>query len=116
MSFPKLYGAEYGILPLVAVPYLYWFSDFTVPAVLLNGCVITAACGGAALWRSRELSRHVEERRKKGQPGWYRDRFEPIWPALAALVLFFIAALQLIGAVSHLSWNRKGDFVDVFDR
>ncbi len=116
-SFPVMYGAEYGVLPLVSLVYLFGFTDFTVPAILLNGFVITVASAGAALWRSRELSKIVEKRRKSGDGDWYRMRFDPIWPGLSSLVLFFFAALQLIAAVSHISWHRKGDFIsDVFDR
>ena len=105
----KLYGLESAITPTVALPYLVYMTDFTVPVALLNNAVITGAMAGAAWYRSRQISKDVGRR--------YRDRLEPVWPFLTSILLAFLAALQLIFAVTHLSYYRTGHLIsDVFDQ
>eukprot|EP00672_Neobodo_designis_P024597 CAMPEP_0174834842 /NCGR_PEP_ID=MMETSP1114-20130205/5079_1 /TAXON_ID=312471 /ORGANISM="Neobodo designis, Strain CCAP 1951/1" /LENGTH=109 /DNA_ID=CAMNT_0016068771 /DNA_START=75 /DNA_END=404 /DNA_ORIENTATION=- len=109
MAIPKLYGLEFGILPAVALPYLWVATDFTVPAVLINNAVITAVCAGAAWYRSKQIAAEMGRR--------YRDRLDPMWPYLVAILLGFLAALQIILGVAHLSYYRKGHLVsDIFDQ
>lgn len=106
----NLYGGEYCILPVVSLAYLYFVGNFSVPATLINNTFITAANGGAALWRSRVLARQVPPGRQR------RDRLEPLWPGLMGLLLLFLAALQLILAVTHISWYRNGPLIsDMFE-
>jgi hypothetical protein len=109
MVIPKLYGLEYAILPACSLPYLMYFTDFTMPAVLLNNAVVTAVTAGAAYYRSRQMSAQYGKR--------YRDRLEPMWPFLVALLLAFLAGLQVILAMSHLSYYRKGHLIsDIFSQ
>lgn len=115
MIFPNLHGLEFFLIPLVSCFYLFTMTDFTWPGALLNNAIITGATAGAAMWRSRSLAQWAEKRRDR------QERMTPIGPFLTALVLAFLAALQLIGAVTHLSYYRKGALISepmagMFDR
>jgi len=106
--FPKLYGLEFAILPVVSLPTIYWWGDFTFPVVMVNNSIITAVCALAAGWRSRQIAAAMGR--------GHRDRLAPMWPALVGLLLAFFAALQVIFCVAHLSYFRDGPLVpDLFD-
>ena len=109
MPIPKLYGLEFAILPCVSLPYLTMWTDFTPPAVLIQNAVVTAVCAAAAWYRSKQIAAEMGRR--------YRDRLDPVWPYLVALLLAFAAALQIILGVAHLSYYRKAHLVsDIFDQ
>jgi len=62
-------------------------------------------------WRSKQLATFAEKR------GDRRERLAPVPYFFTALVLAFFAALQIIFAITHLSYYRKGPLVtDLFDR
>lgn len=106
----RLYGTEYAIIPLLSIAYFYFIGDFSVPATFFNNAFVTAANALAAMWRSRQLAKALG-------PCHDRDRIEPFWPAFAALVLLYLAALQVILSVAHLSYYRTGPLVaDIFER
>ena len=102
-AFPRLFGAEFAILPFVSFPYLYLVGDFSMPAVLFNNAIVTALCGAVALWRSSAIAKAIGPR--------HHNRLEPVWPAFAGVLLLFVAALQLILSVTHLSYYREGPLV-----
>jgi hypothetical protein len=107
--FPKLYGFEYAILPAVGLPFLYYAGDFTLPAALFNNFILTAVCAATAMWRSRQIRAAVGRS--------YTDRLDPVWPALVGAFLAFLAMLQLILSVAHLSYYRNGAMaIDLFER
>ncbi len=111
MKLPHLHGVEFFFIPLVTCAYFVFMTDFTWPGALLNNAFVTAAAGGAAWWRSTSLAKWAEKR------GDRRERMTPIGPFVVALFLLYFAALQLIAAVTHLSYYRKGPLVaDLFDK
>jgi hypothetical protein len=86
-------------------------TDFTWPGAFLNNSIITAASAGAAWWRSKQLADFAIKRNDR------KDRLTPVGPFIASMILAFSAALQIIFAVTHLSYYRKGPLVtDLFDR
>lgn len=111
MRVPRLHGLEFFILPLVSLFYFAAMTDFTWPGALLNNSIITAATAGVSYWRSKQLADFAIKR------GDRRERLTPLGYFAAAMVLAFCASLQIIFAVTHLSYYRKGALVtDLFDR
>ncbi len=111
MSFPRLHGIEFVLLPVVTAAYFVWFTDFTWPGALLNNSIVTAASAAVAFWRSKQIAEFAVRRNDR------RERLAPVGPFVAGMVLAFGAALQLIFAVTHVSYYRKGPLVaDMFDR
>ncbi len=109
----RLYGLEFFLLPLLSCAYLFAFTDFTWPGALFNNCIVTGASAGVAFWRQRTLADWAS---KKGDRA---ERYTPVGPFFAALVLSYLTALQLIAAVTHLSYYRKGSaplVADLFDK
>lgn len=111
MQFPRLHGAEFVALPLATLIYFAKMTDFTWPGALLNNAIVTAATAGVAWWRSKQLADFAEKR------GDRRERLAPIGYFACFLLLVFCASLQLIAAVTHISYYRNGPMVtDLFDR
>ena len=116
----KTFGLEYAILPFIALPYFYFVASFSIPGALFNNCVLTVLCGLGAWWRSRSLSLWIRSKGGQASSGIFgkgvMDPLLPVWPALVALVLWFLAALQLILCITHISYYRDGQLVhDLFD-
>lgn len=103
------YALEYAILPAVGLPYFLMVQEFGIPATLANNAVLTAACAGAAYYYSTLVAKRIGKRNYKG-------RLEPVWPGFMSLLLAYLAALQMIMAVAHISYYRDGPLVhDIFD-
>eukprot|EP00744_Colponema_vietnamica_P024484 GILI01035718.1.p1 GENE.GILI01035718.1~~GILI01035718.1.p1 ORF type:complete len:109 (-),score=8.60 GILI01035718.1:55-381(-) len=106
----RTYGFEFAILPLIGFPYFFLFEGFSLPASLANNAVLTAVCAIGAYYVSRRLAKSIGAKNQI-------DRLAPAWPAFMSLWLAYIAGLQLIMCVTHLSYYRKGDFAkDLFDK
>lgn len=111
MRIPRLHGLEFILIPLISLAYLALMTDFTWPGALLNNSIITAGSAGIAWWRSKQLADWAIVR------GDRRERLTPVGYFIVAMILAFWAALQIIFAVTHLSYYRKGPLVtDLFDR
>ena len=104
----KFYGTEFFLLPLVSFLYFYYVSDFAMVGCLFNNALVTFASSVFAYLRSQQIARSIPRRARI-------DRLDSAWPAFAAILLFFFGSLQVIFAITHLSYYRKGPLVDVFD-
>ena len=106
---PATYALEYTVLPLIGLPYFLIAQEFSLPAALANNGILTAACGGAAYYYSCLVAKRIGKRHYKG-------RLEPVWPGFMSLVLAYLAILQIIIAITHISYYRDGPLVhDIFD-
>lgn len=109
LLFPRTYGLEFFVLPILALPYFYYVSDFTLPGALFNNCILSFVMAGLAWWRSTAIAATIPRSAT-------RHRLDPAWPAFASMTLVFLAVLQLILSVAHLSYYRKGPLVpDLFE-
>jgi hypothetical protein len=108
----KTFGLEYTILPLISIVYFRVVEHYTWPGALGNNVIVTLVCAAGAHWRSKQLAKHYATRTRKPNA----NCLEPMWPALVFLLLLFMAALQLILCISHVSYYRKGPLLpDLFD-
>lgn len=104
----RTYATEFLILPALGMPYFYSVGEFTLPGALFNNAILTAVCGVGALWKSKGIAKQIGRRN--------HHRLEPVWPAFMGLILIFLAALQLVLSITHVSYYRKGPLVtDMFD-
>ena len=105
----KTFALEYAVLPCLGPVYFYGVAELSWPAVFFNNAILTLTCACASWLRSRQLAGVVLKKQRL-------DRLEPVWPFLMTLTLLLFAALQLIAAVTHLSYFRNGPLVrDMFD-
>lgn len=110
----RTFGVEYAVLPPIGLWYFRAVSDFSWPAALANNMLLTLVCAGGAYWRSKQLHKGSVGKRRVRKDDY--NNLEPMWPALVFLVLLLLAAVQLILAVTHVSYYRNGPLVpDLFD-
>jgi hypothetical protein len=108
----KTFGLEYTILPCISLFYFRAIESYSWPGALGNNAIVTLVCAAAAHWRSKQLAKFYGSRSRKPNV----NCIEPMWPALVFLLLLFLAALQLILCVTHVSYYRKGQLLpDLFD-
>lgn len=108
----KTFGLEYTVLPFLSLFYFRAIENYTWPGALGNNVVVTLVCAAGAYWRSKQLAKYYGSRTRTPNV----NSLEPMWPALVFLVLLFVAALQLILCISHVSYYRKGPLLpDLFD-
>jgi predicted small integral membrane protein len=106
-----LRGVEFLAPPVLSLAYFTLSTTWTWPTIFFNNFIITLLTAVASYLRSRQLAKFV------GQKGTRADRLLPFGPAFVSLILAYLAVLQLIFTVTHLSYYRNGPLIpELFDR